>query len=41
MAYDVVRDALADGGYSVRRLQRRTASLEEIYLASSAGGIRP
>jgi len=39
--YDVVRDALADGGYSVRRLQRRTASLEEIYLASSAGGIRP
>jgi len=36
--YDVVRDALADGGYSVRRLQRRTASLEEIYLASSSDG---
>jgi len=31
--YDVVRDALADGNYSVRRLERRTASLEDIYLA--------
>ena len=39
--YDVVRDALADGGFSVRRLQRRTASLEEIYLASAAGGSGP
>src|SRR5437660_12360309 len=36
--YDVVRDALADGGYSVRRLQRRTASPEELYLASSGRG---
>jgi ABC-type multidrug transport system ATPase subunit len=36
--YDIVRDALAEGGYSVRRLQRRTASLEDIYLASSADG---
>ncbi len=33
--YDCVRDALADGNYSVRLLQRRTASLEDIYLASS------
>jgi ABC-2 type transport system ATP-binding protein len=32
-AYDAVRDALADGGYSVRRLERRTASLEDVYLA--------
>jgi ABC-2 type transport system ATP-binding protein len=33
--YDCVRDALADGNYSVRRLQRRMASLEDIYLASA------
>ena len=31
--YDTVRDALAQGRYSVRRLERRTASLEDIYLA--------
>jgi ABC-2 type transport system ATP-binding protein len=39
--YDIVRDVLDDGGYSVRRLQRRTASLEEIYLATSADGGAP
>ena len=33
--YDVVRDTLADGAFAVRRLQRRTASLEDIYLASA------
>src|SRR5258708_22201627 len=33
--YDLVRDALADGGFAIRRLQRRTASLEDIYLASA------
>jgi ABC-2 type transport system ATP-binding protein len=37
-AYDVVRDALADGGYSVRRLERRTASLEDVYLAHAGPG---
>jgi ABC-2 type transport system ATP-binding protein len=31
--YDLVRDALAEGQYSVRRLERRTASLEDVYLA--------
>ena len=31
--YDVVRDVLADGGFAVRRLQRRTASLEDVFLA--------
>ncbi|HWW53364.1 MAG TPA: ABC transporter ATP-binding protein [Acidimicrobiales bacterium] len=36
--YDIVRDSLAEGGYSIRRLQRRTASLEDIYLASSTYG---
>jgi ABC-2 type transport system ATP-binding protein len=36
--YDAVRDALADGAYSVRRLERRTASLEEVYLASAGSG---
>src|SRR5262249_6889535 len=36
--YDTVRDVLADGGFSVRRLERRTASLEEIYLASAGSG---
>jgi hypothetical protein len=35
--FDAVRDALADGHYSVRRLERRTASLEEVYLASAGG----
>jgi ABC-2 type transport system ATP-binding protein len=34
--YDTVRDALAEGGYALRRLERRRASLEDIYLASSA-----
>jgi ABC-2 type transport system ATP-binding protein len=38
--YDTVRDALAEGGYSLRRLERRTASLEEIYLASADQGAR-
>jgi ABC-2 type transport system ATP-binding protein len=33
--YDQVRDVLAEGGFSVRRLERRTASLEEVYLASA------
>jgi ABC-type multidrug transport system ATPase subunit len=36
--YDTVRDALVDGGYSVRRLERRTASLEDVYLARSGLG---
>ncbi len=36
--YDAVRDALADGGYSVRKLERRTASLEDVYLASAGPG---
>ncbi len=36
--YDLVRDALADGGFAIRRLQRRTASLEDIYLASAGTG---
>jgi ABC-2 type transport system ATP-binding protein len=35
--YDTVRDALADGRYSVHKLERRTASLEDIYLASAGG----
>jgi ABC-2 type transport system ATP-binding protein len=38
VVYDAVRDALADGGYSVRRLERRTASLEDVYLASATVG---
>jgi ABC-2 type transport system ATP-binding protein len=36
--YDAVRDALADGGFAVRRLGRRTASLEEVYLDRSTPG---
>ena len=36
--YDAVRDTLADGGFAIRRLQRRTASLEDIYLASAGTG---
>ena len=34
VVYDVVRDAIADLGLSVRRLERRTASLEDVFLAS-------
>jgi hypothetical protein len=34
--YEAVRDALAEAGCGVRRLQRRAASLEDIYLASGA-----
>lgn len=33
--YDIVRDAVADLGLSLRRLQRRTTSLEDVYLAAS------
>jgi ABC-2 type transport system ATP-binding protein len=35
--YDATRDAIADLGLAVRRLQRRTASLEELYLAGGVG----
>ncbi|HLK43903.1 MAG TPA: ABC transporter ATP-binding protein, partial [Thermoleophilia bacterium] len=33
--YDVVRDAVAELGIGLRRLQLRTASLEEIYLEAA------
>lgn len=33
--YDLVRDVIADLNLAVRRLQRRTASLEELYLAGN------
>jgi len=36
--HDAIRDVLADGQFSLRRLQRRTASLEDVYLASSEAG---
>jgi ABC-2 type transport system ATP-binding protein len=36
--FDDLRDALAEGHFSVRRLERHTASLEEVYLASAAEG---
>jgi ABC-2 type transport system ATP-binding protein len=36
--YDTVRDALAASGASVRRLQARTASLEEVYLEAADQG---
>jgi ABC-2 type transport system ATP-binding protein len=35
IVYDQLRDALADGGYSLRTLRRRTTSLEDLYLATS------
>jgi hypothetical protein len=38
---DLVRDALADAGMGVRRLQPRTASLEEIYLEAAERGHAP
>jgi ABC-2 type transport system ATP-binding protein len=39
--YDTVRDALADGRFALRRLERRTASLEEVYLDRSSAGPVP
>jgi ABC-2 type transport system ATP-binding protein len=36
VVFDVVRDVLADEGLSVRRLHRRTASLEDVFLAGQA-----
>src|SRR3954471_8326739 len=41
VVYDVVRDVVADLGLSVRRLQRRTASLEDVFLASGDGAEVP
>lgn len=35
IVYDVVRDTLADLDLSVRRLERRTASLEDVFLAGN------
>ncbi len=37
VVYDVVRDVVADAGLGLRRLQRRTPTLEEIYLDASGG----
>jgi ABC-2 type transport system ATP-binding protein len=36
VVFDVVRDVLADQSLSVRRLHRRTASLEDVFLAGQA-----
>jgi ABC-2 type transport system ATP-binding protein len=36
VVFDVVRDVLADEGLSVRRLHRRPASLEDVFLAGQA-----
>jgi ABC-2 type transport system ATP-binding protein len=37
VVYDVVRDALADGRFGVRRLETRRASLEDVFLSASGG----
>jgi ABC-2 type transport system ATP-binding protein len=36
VVYDLVRDALADAGASVHRMERRTVSLEDVFLRASA-----
>ncbi|MBW3555795.1 MAG: ABC transporter ATP-binding protein [Actinobacteria bacterium] len=36
--YDVVRDALVDLSLGVRRIERRRASLEDVFLAAGEGG---
>ncbi len=36
--YDAVRDALADGKFSIRKLERRRARLEDIYLDRAGSG---
>ena len=38
VVYDIVRDVLADTGVGLRRLQKRRASLEEVYLEASSAG---
>jgi len=40
VVYDTVRDVLAHGGFSLRRLRPRAASLEDVYLGA-AGGPQP
>jgi ABC-2 type transport system ATP-binding protein len=37
LVFDLVRDAVADGGIGIRRLERRTTSLEDVYLAADGG----
>jgi ABC-2 type transport system ATP-binding protein len=39
--YDRVRDTLAEGRFSVRKLERRRASLEDIYLDRAGSGPAP
>jgi hypothetical protein len=36
VVFDLVRDALVDTGAAVRRMERRTRSLEDIYLSAGA-----
>lgn len=38
VVYDLVRDAVAAGGLGLRRLQTRTASLEDVFLGAAAPG---
>ncbi len=38
VVFDLVRDAIADLGLGVRRLERRTASLEDVFLAGQNAG---
>ncbi len=38
VVFDLVRDAIADLGLAVRRLERRTASLEDVFLAGADAG---
>ncbi len=33
VVFDIVRDAIAEAGFGVRRMRRRTASLEDVFLA--------
>jgi hypothetical protein len=39
--YDAIRDAAVATGTPLRRLQRRIATLEEVFLAASAGSADP
>jgi len=38
VVYDLVRDVIAEHGLAVRRLQRRTATLEDVFLAGQTEG---
>ena len=40
VVYDLVRDAIAEAGLGLRRMERRTSTLEDVFLAAGTAGDR-